>query len=96
VIRSGSGNHSPTRHTAPRCRPGLEVLDGRTLPSSVTGLHIVTSPTVNNNPSLNAVSEDASNDVWAVGSFVNPIPGFKSTLTPHRKGDITNKSAHKM
>jgi hypothetical protein len=48
--------------------------------STVTGLHVVTSPTVANSV-LSATAAIASNDIWAVGS----IGGFQS-VTEHWDG----------
>jgi hypothetical protein len=73
------------RHTAPRRRPVLEVLDGRTLLSGVTSLHFVTSPNVPN-AGLNATAEVASNDVWAVGSSINSSTNLLTPLAEHFNG----------
>jgi len=85
VFRQVSRPHPAARHTAPRCRPRLEVLDGRTLLSGVTGLHIVAAPSVNES-SLNAVAEIAPNDVWAVGGMSNPSTGQFEPLAEHFNG----------
>jgi hypothetical protein len=84
LFRVLSPRRAAVRHTAPRCRPGLEVLDGRTLPSGVTGLHIVAAPSVNES-SLNSVAEIGPNDVWAVGGSSNPSTGQFNPLAQHFK-----------
>ena len=75
------------RHTAPRRRPVLEVLDGRTLLSGVTSLHFVTSPNVPN-AGLNATAAVANNpnDVWAVGSSLNSSTNLLTPLAEHFNG----------
>jgi hypothetical protein len=84
-FRRVSRPRPPARHTAPKCRPGLEALDGRTLPSGTTGLHIVAAPNVNES-FLNATAEVASNDVWAVGGISNPSTGQIQPLAEHFNG----------
>ena len=61
------------------------MLDGRTLLSGTTGLHIVAAPSVNGS-SLNAVAEIASNDVWAVGGVSNPSTNQVQPLAEHFNG----------
>ena len=87
VYRRVSRPRPAARHTAPRCRPVLEVLDGRTLLSSVTSLHFVTSPNVPN-AGLNATSAvpNNPNDVWAVGSFINSSTNLLTLLAEHFNG----------
>ncbi|MBV8311635.1 MAG: hypothetical protein JO344_14730 [Planctomycetaceae bacterium] len=87
VFRRVSRPRPAARHTAPRRRPVLEVLDGRTLLSTVSGLHFVTSPNVPN-AGLNATSAvpNNPNDVWAVGSFLNPSTNLITPLAEHFNG----------
>lgn len=85
VFRRVSRPRPAARHTAPRRRPVLEVLDGRTLLSGVTSLHIVAAPNVNES-ALNATAEIAFNDVWAVGGITNPSTGAMQPLAEHFNG----------
>ena len=87
VFRRVSRPRPAARHTAPRRRPMLEVLDGRTLLSSVPSLHFVTSPNVPN-AGLNATSAvpNNPNDVWAVGSFLNTSTNLITPLVEHFNG----------
>ena len=87
VFRRVSRPRPAAHHTAPRRRPVLEVLDGRTLLSGVTSLHFVTSPNVPN-AGLNATSAVPNNpdDVWAVGSFLNSSTNLLTPLAEHFNG----------
>jgi hypothetical protein len=73
------------RRASARCRPILEALDDRTLPSAVTGLHVVASPVVNHLV-LNANAAIAANDVWAVGSALDPSTGQSVPIAEHFNG----------
>jgi len=84
-FRGVSRPRPAARQTPRRCRPALEALDGRTLPSGVTGLHIVASAPLNNS-GLNATAEIASNDVWAVGSFLNSTTNQIQPFAEHFDG----------
>jgi hypothetical protein len=73
-----------SRRTRRSMVPTLDRLDARQL-LSVSGLHVVPSPTVPFS-TPNAVSADASNDIWAVGSS-NPNNGVtQQPLVEHFDG----------
>ena len=65
-------------------RPGLTVLEDRTLPS-VSSLHVVPSAPVNNS-SLSAPAVISSTDAWAVGEFTSPSTGLPMPLAEHFNG----------
>ncbi|MBV8607192.1 MAG: hypothetical protein JO034_06995 [Singulisphaera sp.] len=78
--------------TAPLLAPALVApatsaphTSAATTSSTVTGLHFVTSPNVPY-AGLNATSEDAPNDVWAVGSFLNTSTNLTTPLVEHFDG----------
>jgi len=85
TIRRVFWTRPAVRQTAPGYRPTLEALDGRTLLSSVTGLHIVASAPLNNS-GLNATAEIAPSDVWAVGSFLNSSNNRIQPFAEHFNG----------
>jgi len=66
-----------SKRPAPHHRPCLEVLEDRTVPSSVQGLQTVPSPDVHG--LLSATAIIAPNDIWAVGWIT---PAGSSTLQP--------------
>jgi hypothetical protein len=73
-----------TTRPAPSFRPRLELLEVRTVPSGVQGLHDVPSPAVPG--SLHATAIIAPNDIWAVGSYVPAGSSTSQPLAEHFNG----------
>ena len=85
LVRQVSPSAPAVRRVSVRRRPSLEVLDDRTLPSAVPGLHLVSSPAVNHLV-LNATAAIAPNDVWAVGSAPSPSASENVPIAEHFNG----------